>query len=215
MIRKFFNLIEIALAIAIIAVGLSSILVLFPVGLNATNDATADNKIPDIADYMLGYLECQVAACWRDGEGNPVPENSFIKNQLTVSENPAGNAKEDETWEPIDDSNAERATLFYQDAEISGSRKARIFKYEQKYQVDGTNVVDFSAVMRVWQEPIPFQFSKIAEPEKALTHHTNPGKSGVALCVEISYPAEKPYAAREKQYFRREIYNQDAELLSL
>ncbi len=214
MIRQFFNLIEIALAIAIIAVGLSSILVLFPVGLNATNDATADNKIPDIADYMLGYLECQVAACWRDGEGNPVTENSFIKNQLTVDENPAGNAKEDETWEPIDDSNAEKATLFYQDVTIGG-KNARIFKYEQKYQVDGTDVVDFSAVMRVWREAIPFQFSKNDAPDVAVTNHTNPGKSGVALCVEISYPAEKPYAAREKQYFRREIYNQDANLLSL
>ena len=49
-IRKHpFNMVEIALAMAIIAIGLSGILVLFPVGINASKSAIADNNLADIA----------------------------------------------------------------------------------------------------------------------------------------------------------------------
>ena len=52
-IRKYpFNMVEIALAMAIIAIGLSGILVLFPVGINASKSAIADNNLADIAEYI-------------------------------------------------------------------------------------------------------------------------------------------------------------------
>ena len=52
-IRKHpFNMVEVALAMAIIAIGLSGILVLFPVGINASKSAIADNNLADIAEYI-------------------------------------------------------------------------------------------------------------------------------------------------------------------
>ena len=53
--KQYFNLIEIALAIAIIAVGMSSVLVLFPAGLNAVNSAAADNSAPDAVHSRARY----------------------------------------------------------------------------------------------------------------------------------------------------------------
>ena len=49
-IRHGFNMVEVALALAIIAIGISSILVLFPVGANANKAAIANNNLADIAD---------------------------------------------------------------------------------------------------------------------------------------------------------------------
>ncbi len=52
----FFNMIEVLLALAVIAIGMTSILGLFPVGLNASRDAIAQNCSADIADQMITYI---------------------------------------------------------------------------------------------------------------------------------------------------------------
>ena len=62
--KKFFNMVEIALAMAIIAIGLSSILVLFPVGVNANKSAIADNNLADIAEYVMSHLRAGCSSEW-------------------------------------------------------------------------------------------------------------------------------------------------------
>ena len=45
LIKHYFNMVEIALALAVLAIGMSSILVLFPVGINANKAAIAERRI--------------------------------------------------------------------------------------------------------------------------------------------------------------------------
>ncbi|WP_302812132.1 type IV pilus modification PilV family protein [Victivallis vadensis] len=68
--RHYFNMIEVALALAIIAIGLSSILVLFPVGLNANKSSIANNNLADVAEYMIGYLRAYTIANWNSDGSN-------------------------------------------------------------------------------------------------------------------------------------------------
>ena len=58
MIKKihFFNMVEILLALTVIAIGMTSVLGLFPVGLNASREAIAQNCSADVADQMVTYL---------------------------------------------------------------------------------------------------------------------------------------------------------------
>ncbi len=53
----FFNMIEIALAMAIIAFGMTSILGLFPVGLNACRNSVAENYSADAVEQFSSYLK--------------------------------------------------------------------------------------------------------------------------------------------------------------
>lgn len=55
----FFNMIEVVLAMAIIAFGMTSILGLFPVGLNALKASMAENSCSDAIDQVSGYLKNQ------------------------------------------------------------------------------------------------------------------------------------------------------------
>lgn len=50
-------MIEILLALTIIAIGMTSILGLFPVGLNASRNAIAQNMSSDVADQMITYMQ--------------------------------------------------------------------------------------------------------------------------------------------------------------
>jgi len=58
MIKKihFFNMIEVLLALTVIAIGMTSVLGLFPVGLNASRNAVAQNMSADVADQMVTYM---------------------------------------------------------------------------------------------------------------------------------------------------------------
>jgi len=53
----FFNMIEILLALTVIAIGMTSILGLFPVGLNASRNAVAQNISANVADQMVTYFK--------------------------------------------------------------------------------------------------------------------------------------------------------------
>lgn len=203
-IKHYFNLIEIALAVAIIAVGMSSIMVLFPVGTNAANAAAADNMIPDVADYVLSYLECRTQAEWRNASG-VAQANGFIGNLAGKLEDLSGDDEgaDDTKWSDISDTNLSSRQL--------GGKT--VFRFKQTYEInaDGENVKvsDFSAVIRVWAEKVPFRLRKTDGSAGAYDAGDTDSASSyaIALCAEISYPAEKPYAEREKYTFRREIYN--------
>jgi Tfp pilus assembly protein PilV len=52
----FFNMIEILLALTVIAIGMTSVLGLFPVGLKASRQAIAQNMSADVAEQMVTYM---------------------------------------------------------------------------------------------------------------------------------------------------------------
>ena len=205
-IKHGFNLIEITLAIAIIAFGMSSILVLFPTGLQTTTDAVANSVVPDTADYVLSYLQALVDVGWRDENGVLRTNNTILdalddKKPDTAAAEPGGGLKYDQL-DNISADNEKTVNLF------KAKGKKGIYLYEQSYYPTATEdfkeqekMVDFSAIVLVWKE-------------KAYLYHEGDtpkevnDDNAVTLCVEISYPAAKPYAAREKQFYRLELYNQ-------
>ena len=63
--RFKFNMVEIALAIAVISIGLSAVLVLFPVGINATRAAVEENCCGDAAEYITRYIRGRFLDAWK------------------------------------------------------------------------------------------------------------------------------------------------------
>ena len=183
--KQFFNLIEIALAIAIIAVGMSSVLVLFPAGLNAVNSAAADSSAPDAVQYLAGYVESRIRHEWNT---QPSRTSSTITNLPTAKPNAA------ESWNSTPITNTP----------IYTSSTAGLFKYEQTHTVDGETVVDFAAAARVWKTDT----NHIAVPGQANPVPMNTGS--VTIFIEVSYPLEKPYEERDTQIYRLDLYDYGA-----
>ncbi len=206
-IKHGFNLIEITLAIAIIAFGMSSILVLFPTGLQTTTDAVADSVVPDTADYVMSYLQAMIDVGWRDEDGALRENNKALKDYIaeekpdTAAADPGGSI-EFKNLDNISSDNEKTVNLF------KSSNKG-IYLYEQCYYPTASEdfdkdekVVDFSAIVLVWKEPKTCLYHAGDAPVKF------DDDNAATLCVEISYPASKPYNAREKQFYRLELYNQ-------
>jgi type II secretory pathway pseudopilin PulG len=219
-------MVEIALALAVLAIGMSSILVLFPVGVNANKSAIADNNLADIGEYLMGYLRAGCSAEWAeiaaerqhviDSGGtpsDPVAADFFFSNKIATDYSSVKDLGETsgKGIDPLNsdyDKGSTRAITdnlyLLQNSGSTYSNSAFLYK-----QTTG-DILDFAAVVKVWKEA--YNFYTIAADGDIKKVEDNAGNSvnqyATVLCVEISYPAQAPYAQREKRLFRQEIFNE-------
>ncbi len=231
-------MVEIALAMAIIAIGLSSILVLFPVGINASKAATANNNLTDVAEYMISYIRANCASEWRKAVENnstsylnPTLPTEYPDDEIIAPDD----LSEDSNWKAIrTSSSGNNSRLYYYNSPGDG-----IFLFRQvSVFTEGTTTVEipeFSAIIKVWRDNLTFNYPKSgadAPPELGTTEKPvsedflsmtiKPTNSAPvnqllahALCLELSWPAEVPEENREIRTFRFEIFNESFKLEQL
>ena len=88
-----FNMIEIALALVILAIGLSSVLVLFPIGLEAGKSSVTDNNLANVAELVMAYLQSELTAPanWNaDGTVSNVSKWEFVEEDADIPVGDAG-----------------------------------------------------------------------------------------------------------------------------
>lgn len=210
-------MVEIALALAVLAIGISSILVLFPVGINANRSAIADNNLADISEYLMGYLRAGCVAEWaaiaaakndapNDGDyffsksGNMATSLSDLTS--LTAETYGDKSGVDPTAAAYTGTTNQITDTLYK---VATSDKANsVFLYKQTTG----DLVDFAAIVKVWRENPDF---RIRKADNTIGDIPSPGTLrpyATVLCIEISWPAQAPYAQREKRLFRQEIFNE-------
>ena len=211
----YFNLVEIALAIAVIAIGISQILVLFPIGLNTTKEASADNNMADIGEYLMSYLRAGYEADWtRAAKKFNLPESlsglTAGDEGLDVNDLPAA-------WKPLDGKSQEESCFY---------RYNDVFLFQQKSVIEGEYIADFSVIAKVWSDksfdiylPDIYQQYTSTAPHyvsstllknntMSLSAYLTTKNIIRAINIELSWPAELPYSEREKKNFRFELFNE-------
>ncbi len=208
--RHYFNLIELMLALGVIVVGLVSVMALFPIGANANRDAMAENYSSMAAEQVLNLLAQHI----RKPPPNPaIPTNSnwveFISGVNPKIEPCYSNSELETymgTWNtfkfedftvqsPLDltPSPPERPVILQKDVSIFNEGIGIRNEYEDS---TGNFLSDFEAVAVLWQEQISI-----------VSGSPIPEKVAVALNLEISWPAQLPYARRQKARYRLEVFN--------
>jgi uncharacterized protein (TIGR02598 family) len=172
---KKFSLIEIALAIAILAVGITSILSLFPLGMQETRDSIGQNYSSETAQSLFAFITKETYNNWSIMDYIPTtkPSSKFTDSNWSYY-------FETDIW----DENAH--TLSSDEDGI----------YGLKVSTGDTN--DFTGEALIWKS----QLENIPEPGDLANYD-----EAAALYMEISWPVEKPYAKREKNYYYMELYN--------
>lgn len=206
--KNYFNLIEISLAIAVLAIGLSSIMVLFPVGIKANSAAIVDNNLPDIAGQFIGTLQTQVAgAIAKERADFPTAEivlYNILKDKLLIPESlPAGDSPTG--WTVVS------PTLSY------STGTPRLYRVEQTSEVtvngSSETVTDFSAEIRLGLDNYgDFFYNGLSVTDSSYASElAEIKKYFVGVNMEISWPTDIPYAKRKEmgnlKTFRLEFYN--------
>ncbi|MBE6384655.1 MAG: hypothetical protein E7048_03210 [Lentisphaerae bacterium] len=212
MMKKYcFNMIEIILAISIIAIGISSVMALFTAGIKTGNATVASSNMPDVSESLLNHIRQKVEDCrtkngWKSDELAKVAPTSAVEG--------AGDFAAD----LVEGSNTDI---------IKGDNKG-CFLYRQLTvsQFDNTGkpsayVPAFSAVATVKRienslndiylsnplDPSGASFTETLKDDDNTTGKDMVDNFRVVLQVTISYPADLPADQRESKVHIMEVFN--------
>lgn len=143
--KQTFNLIEIVLALMVIAVGIVGVMGLFPVGLSTNRDAVGRSNAADGAEQFLHYMASRIRNDWDttaafpgekpNGEGENDPEANVVWGTSGLLDDANvrfafSATNEDDVFDPTVDTTG-------------------LFRVQQ---VTPQNIVDFSGILRTWKE---------------------------------------------------------------
>ena len=210
--RHPFNLVEIALATAVLGVGVASVLALFPVGAATSRSSVAENTIADVAEFFFSYFQNQYQKGWS--------ANGTRSDFATDEKCPSFAAT------PSDDDVPKGNSGFSAVPNIPGllvhSTNPQYYLYRQGDEDHG---IDFEAMVRVGR--VAGNVNTLRYPLLALTpsstatdvlsnsgnaknadRRTLTEKCLVSLVLEFSWPIDAPWSEREKRLYRLDFFNE-------
>ena len=216
MLTKFkFNMVEIALAMVVIALGISGILGLFAVGVNAKKAAISENNIADAAEYMLGTYRTVIL----NHIYNNKSVTSGLLNGIGLSTKPSDDDVNDKAWD-IDSSSVKRFSvtrkgtsedthIYYKSGTIP-----QVFCYMPSREVDGVKIPECQIIGRIWAANPQMDYRDwVTDTVKGDDNFDFYGNDfAMKVFLELSWPAIKDYEDREKRVFVMYITNPLKEL---
>ena len=219
-------MIEVLLALTVIAIGMTSVLGLFPVGLNASRNAIAQNCSADVADQLTTYFRVMnesddgtnYTANFENTGYIDSAQNTTTTNLTTIKS--ASDAflekykANDVTYTSSPDADFSRIApgwaIFHNNQSGNTTGIYFIVQGPNCTEDGGDRSIDFSAMALVWKETSQIKrwngtglelWPK--DPEFSATPYKYSGK----LNIELSWPLELPYNERKKRTYQIIITN--------
>lgn len=185
--RSAFNLIELTLAIAVVGIGIASVMALFIPAMNASKASVADNYLPDVADTLMTFVKMNSDGVKKE---NTVSNLDSLKKELHTS----------------------KYTVL---KEISFNDISKTYGlYDTDTHSDylwgvkvGTDGADFTGHILMWYtDDVKDLYDAGIPTEDSNKMKTNHRR----YYIEVSWPLLVPYAQREKRLYVTELSLQDA-----
>lgn len=215
--KHFFNMVEIALAMVVISLGITGILGLFSVGVNAKKAAINENNVADAAEYVLGVYKAFISDKYERGENiSPKEKNPPFGLNGPISNDDSETALNVTDWDANKNSyftlsgktdEKKASGLYYKS---STTAIPQVFCYMVVRESEDSNaseelIADTQLQGYVWAEQVPLT---ISEKKEVLVEYMY----GVRIYLELSWPVNKPYAERDKKVFVMDVINPQLEL---
>ncbi len=216
-IRRNFNMVEVMLAVIVVALGIASTFVLFPVGLNASKDAVAESRVADISETAALIVQSEVIPNIVETASNKGfsfkaigSSNEYFCERPTASDDTEIDKSVDP--ESLEDSKKVSGTDLYK----MGNG---LYVYVSK--VPDSGEVLFAAAVKVYLdrdsssdngfEDEYFCTRDGIKKYSAIKGSVNDciNKFLLPVAVEVSWPVTVPAADREKRVFRFELFNSE------
>ncbi len=198
--HKPFSLIEVVLALGVCVIGLCSIMVLFPIGANANRDASMETYAAQAAEQLLNYMKFSVRGSgWDDFQTAMQSLDEF--SDLDAKDDPT-KIDDDDTWKRVSNSDLGR-NLFYHDDYQNGGLYQIVSSSKTSGDLDiDDESIDNRMILRV----IATNITMASKQGATTTTVTIDRDYGMRLLVEASWPAEQPYASRQKSIYSLDVF---------
>ena len=175
-----FNMIEITVAIGVVAIGMVSLMALFPIGFNAHRDAIGEFYASDLADQFLHVEKYSIQQDWTKVGTLPSSKPTVAEDATTS----AGAAAFSNVFPNIYNASSPAAT-----------------NGDYYVEMKTNSMVDFNAEILIWKTDVDVTRGYNLDP-----WHATDEDQAIGLNVEISWPAVKPYKEREKRCYHLEVF---------
>ncbi len=180
-LKRLFNMVEVTLAIAVVGLGITAVMGMFPVAINSSRDAVAESCSGEMATQFISYIEARAVNDWTVATGLPTSAQDIAASDSDTKDDGSAWAS------PVTGLN-----IYASGGKLSSANGVFGVK-------SGT---DFSAHVRVWRTDIGDFYSGASAVSILDTY-------AVKLNIEISWPSSRPFSTREKRYYTREIFKQN------
>ncbi len=204
--KSYFNIVEIALALAVIGLGMASILALFPVGINASRSAIGNTQASEVAEEFMNYIRAKAEEndANYDAIYNDLPAVDVVNN-FKADLSQATKLQDDETSRFLQDLQAGTIDGSSPYAKIPkwnnlfrNRQSDRKFLYIILQRVEeGGRIPDFSAALFIWKTPV----GNSGASSDTSVEWSPPMSEIMAINIEVNWPLSKPYKDREKKFF--------------
>lgn len=179
-----FSLIEVVLALAVIAFGVVSVLALLPASLKSSRDSVSDTHSALVAEHLIEML----STAMEDASSASIWEATALALP-TAKPGASESATPWTNWRTQD-----------------GIRYWRVGTSNQLQRVelrrDGNDYAEFGCMCRVWREQVTI--SQLTDGTWA--SRTLPWTEAIALNVEVGWPVQAPYARRQKAIYVLNVF---------
>ncbi|MEA2013133.1 MAG: hypothetical protein U9O87_08690 [Verrucomicrobiota bacterium] len=191
--QSFFSLVEILIAIGVIAIGVVGIMCLFPVGLKSSKASIGKSNASMAADQFLHYFTDKIKKDWQVSDAIPINKPGDDESNL-IWNNPV------ETGVEIYYNDENNNSTFDYDGSVARDDSG-IFLVEQSTYSNK----DFSGIVRVWKTASTYR-SYDAQAGGWLDSRSIEADAGITVNLELSWPSQKPYDQRTKSRYRLDAY---------
>jgi len=189
-VKRVFSLIELVLGLGVLAFGIASVTALLSRSLSTNRVSIGETYTATHGDQLLHFYSARMRAesesmdNW-DAWGTSLPTEK-------VGESDEKTTTEWEQW--------------YGDAIVAYGRSGTSPSLHRIIQKNALGDVEYQAVCRVWRSPIVlYNYSSGNWATETLAYG-----EAMVLNLEISWPAQLPYARRRKSLFQLEVYNRSS-----
>ncbi len=225
-VSRRYNLVEVILALGVVAIGVVSIMALFPIGANASRDASMETYAANTADEMLQFVKYRLKEVGDDDKQTDIDERwekliGTTDSTGAITDTKPTKEKLDVDVTKLDDTSVWKApdtaifgsifndthTIYQHDTDkqvfqLLGHRNSDDVKLgdtNSDPEKDFAMNVDFRAIAYIWKEQIVMDQTLASDSKVDY-------KSGVRIIVRVTWPAEIPYDARQKTDYVLEVF---------
>jgi hypothetical protein len=179
-----FSLLEVVLALAVVAFGIVSVLALLPASIKASRDSVADTHSAQVGEHLMGVLAAMIEQA--------STSESWDDTALILPTDKPGSSEPSGGW-----------TRWLSQG---GTTLWRAGSYGEFLRVemrrDDAPAAEFSAVCRVWRQRV-----NLCElVDGTWQTRTLAWSEAVALNLEVSWPAQAPYPGRSKALYSLNVF---------
>ena len=205
--KNYFNMVEIVLALSVVAIAIVSLMGMLPVALRASKNSVADNSVASVVEIMKSFVD----RSYRSNDDFGVFREQFANAKPTDSATTILAFNDSNPKFPASSADLKNYAFQITNGNTNGTFLVELFSGE--FSSDKFAVTDFDADVRVWYDKLDGEiYIPIHKGSNYANNFYQKGGNEVPLShactfyIEVSWPSGIKYENQEHRLYKFDYF---------